>query len=269
MKRFLIGLALASALFAPSVNAETTVLCTLVVEAPAGEIVKSEGDCDHRATSASTFKLAIALMGYDAGILTDTKTPEMPFRKGYVDWRPQWRHVQTPESWMRESVVWYSQRITERLGKDRFTAYVAAFGYGNEDVSGDPGKDNGLTRSWLSSSLQISPKEQVAFLLKLVNRELPVSEKAYEMTARLSDHGTRPSGWHVHGKTGAGLPVRADGSKVRGTPYGWFVGWAERDGRTVVFARLVKDSERRATPPGFRARDSVLEALFSQTGSLK
>lgn len=29
--------------------------------------------------------------------------------------------------------------------------YVRAFKFGNEDVSGDPDKDNGLTNAWLSS----------------------------------------------------------------------------------------------------------------------
>ena len=257
---FVAALLMISAL--PSM-AQTKTVCMIVAEASSGKVVTNEGNCDRRVTSASTFKLAIALMGYDSGFLIDAKTPELPFRKGYVDWRKQWRHAQTPESWMRESVVWYSQQITRHLGPERFKAYVEAFDYGNRDLSGDRGKDNGLTNAWLSSSLQISPREQIAFLRKLVNRQLPVSAKAYDMTAAISDYGMQPSGWHVHGKTGAGLPVRADGTKIRGKAYGWFVGWADKGDRTVVFARLIQDSERRDTPPSFRARDRTLYKTIS------
>ncbi|PTW57620.1 beta-lactamase class D [Breoghania corrubedonensis] len=263
-----LAAALLMALSVPAAAATKTI-CTIVAEAPSGKIVKKEGMCDRRVTPASTFKLAIALMGYDSGFLIDTQTPELPFKKGYIDWRPQWRHAQTPQSWLRESVVWYSQQITRHLGAERFKAYVDAFDYGNRDVSGDRGKDNGLTNAWLSSFLRISPKEQIAFLLKLANRELPVSEKAYEMTAAISDYDVQPSGWHVHGKTGAGLPVRADGTKVRGKAYGWFVGWADRGDRTVVFARLIQDGAPRKSPPSFRARDGLLKDLFSTANPLK
>ncbi|HBX3937445.1 TPA: hypothetical protein MH011_29220 [Klebsiella pneumoniae subsp. pneumoniae] len=44
------------------------------------------------------------------------------------------------------------------MGVDRFTEYVKKFEYGNQDVSGDSGKHNGLTQSWLMSSLTISPQ---------------------------------------------------------------------------------------------------------------
>ncbi|ASX27927.1 hypothetical protein BA173_03570 [Rickettsia sp. MEAM1 (Bemisia tabaci)] len=52
------------------------------------------------------------------------------------------------------------------------------FSYGNQDTSGDKGKNNGLTNAWLSSSLEISPEEQIAFLQKLAADQLPVSLKA-------------------------------------------------------------------------------------------
>src|SRR5690606_12726087 len=104
-------------------------------------------------------------------------------REGYADWRPEWRQPATPAHWMRESVVWYSQQVTLRLGAERFAAYVAAFGYGNGDVSGDPGRGNGLTHAWLGASLEISPAEQVAFLRALIGHDLPVSAAAVAQMA--------------------------------------------------------------------------------------
>jgi beta-lactamase class D len=76
---------------------------------------------------------------------------------------------------LRDSIVWYSQEVTRRLGPERFAAYVKAFEYGNEDVSGNPGKADGLAQSWLMSSLAISADEQVRSIRRLLDRQLPVS----------------------------------------------------------------------------------------------
>lgn len=249
-------------------QAQTRTICTLVVEVDTGAELAREGDCAGRMSPASTFKIAIALMGFDSGVLKSPEEPELPFQEGYVDWRPEWREPATPARWMQYSVVWYSQQITERLGPERFQAYVDAFDYGNRDLSGDPGKDNGLTHAWLSSSLQIAPDEQVAFLRKLVGGRLPVKASAVENTAAIMDHDAQQGGWRLWGKTGAGLPRGPDGNVVRGTPFGWFVGWASRDGRTVAFARLIQDSARQKTPPGFRARDTLIPDLFTPGGLL-
>lgn len=142
------------------------------------------------------------------------------------------------------------------------------FQYGNKDVSGDPGKDNGLTRAWLSSSLEISPLEQLDFLRKIVGRKLPVSPDAYEMTRKLIDIGLQPSGWHVYGKTGAGASKKPDGTKVMSQPWGWFAGWAVKGDRSVVFARLTKDTGRPSVPPGLAARQAVLRDLFSSPNDI-
>lgn len=249
--------------------AETEILCTLMEEAgmeQAGEgrLLVEEGNCSERHAPASTFKIAIALMGYDAGILTAPHAPELPFRKGYVDWREAWKEPSDPTRWMRESVVWYSQQVTTRLGAERFQEYVNAFDYGNRDVSGDKGEGNGLTDAWLSSSLRISPREQVAFLQKLLAGALPVSAEAVENTTAIIDYGVRPGGWHVYGKTGTGLPRDQHGSLMWGHPFGWFVGWAEREGRTVVFARLIQESEKPEGSAGGKARDGLFAEYFDR-----
>jgi beta-lactamase class D len=256
------------AAFSQVATAKTVTICTIVADALTGTVLKEEGTCDTRATAASTFKIPISLMGFDAGILSGPHAPVLPFKKGYPDWIASWRSDTDPTKWMKESVVWYSQQITTRLGKERFADYVQRFNYGNKDVSGDPGKDNGLTRSWLTSSLEISPREQIDFLGRLVRRELGVAAAAYEGTAALAKIDQQPGGWHVWGKTGSGPSKNADGTKASGKPWGWFVGWAKKGDRTVVFARLTKDTSRPAKPSGPAARDAVLRDLFAQPGGL-
>jgi beta-lactamase class D len=235
--------------------------CTAIADAASGKVLKQEGPCTERATPASTFKIAISLMGYDAGLLIDEHTPALPFREGYPDALPAWRTTTDPTSWIKNSVVWYSQQVTQGLGEHDFRRYVTEFGYGNGDLSGDSGQHNGLTRAWLSSSLKISPLEQLAFLSALVTRKYPVSAHAYEMTSRLTALTKLFNGWDIHGKTGTGSAVRPDGSYDSGRPVGWFVGWATKGSRTVVFARLIQDETRETTSAGIRARDALLAEL--------
>jgi len=234
--------------------------CAAFADAATGKLLRQEGICDQRITPASTFKIAISLMGYDAGILKDASSPALPFREGYPDWIPEWKQTTNPTGWMKHSVVWYSQQITLALGKERFGRYVHRFDYGNADVSGTPGKHDGLTAAWLSSSLKISPLEQLAFLQKIVRRELPVSANAFDMTSRLTAMNSLPNGWILHGKTGTGAPLRADGSEDWDHPYGWFVGWATKDRRTIVFVRQVQE-ERKQSGAGPRTRDAFLREL--------
>ncbi len=233
----------------PTVHAAE--ICTAIADAATGKVLFARGDCQRQVTPASTFKIPLSLMGYDAGFLKDAQAPELPFRAGDVDWRPSWRSATAPAKWMSESVVWYSQQLTLSLGKARFAAYTARFQYGNGDLAGDAGHD-GLTASWLESSLRISPLGQLSFLGKLVNRQLGVSEHAYTMTAQLTQSGQSPEGWRINGKTGMG------------SGYGWYVGWASRGvgsaARTYVFARLI-EKEKTQAPGGSTAvlaRDGLI-----------
>ncbi len=226
-------LACAAAIASPgSAHAQS---CTLIVDADTGHTRIEDGDCNTRYTPASTFKVPLALMGFDSGLLTDAHTPRW-------EWPPNQRAPQRdrkpvdPTIWEADSVVWYSRELTRRLGAARFGAYVHRLVYGNEDVAGDPGEDNGLTRSWISSSLKISPREQAAFIRRLLAGDLPVSAEAQQKTKDILPVFETASGWRVHGKTGSGsLPSQDKTDK--GKPVGWFVGWAERDGKTIVFAR--------------------------------
>ncbi|HEX4824458.1 MAG TPA: penicillin-binding transpeptidase domain-containing protein [Candidatus Polarisedimenticolaceae bacterium] len=218
-------------------------------------IVRSDAaQCARRTTPASTFKVPLALMAFDAGILQDENS--------FMKWdgthypRDPWNQDQTATTWMQNSVVWYSQRLTPKLGMAKVKDYLARFDYGNRDMSG------GLTRAWLSSSLQISPDEQVRFWVKFWREELPVSKHAFAMTKKITFVDTSPAGWVLNGKTGSG--------DVTGKPtlwIGWYVGHVEREGKQYVFVTRYVDvrpspDER---PSGFIARE-MSKTILAQLG---
>jgi beta-lactamase class D/beta-lactamase regulating signal transducer with metallopeptidase domain len=235
--------------------------CTLLVDAASGASLVREGGCDERVTPASTFKIAISLMGFDSGVLRDEHTPWLPYKARYAAANPSWRRGTDPARWLRESVVWYSQQVTSRLGAAGVRAYVQAFDYGNRDLASVPGVTDAVALSELSPTLAISPAEQTAFLRKLVKRSLPVSAHAYDMTARLLRQDALANGWEVYGKTGTARARLADGSADETQYIGWFVGWASKGGRTLVFARLLQHPADSHQYAGARARDALLSDL--------
>lgn len=258
LRSHVIGIALAAA---SGQAAEAHVICTIIADAASQKILLQQGSCEQRVTPASTFKIAISLMGFDAGVLKDEHSPSLPYQNGYVDWGgATWRQAQDPTSWIKYSVVWFSQQVTRSLGMPRFQQYVRDFQYGNVDVSGDNGKDNGLDRAWISSSLKISPLEQVVFLEKIVNRQLPVNQHAFDITGKITEIAGAPDGWTIHAKTGTGFP-RENGVADESHGYGWFVGWATTDQRTLVFARLIQDEQKGQRPAGLTARDDFMAEL--------
>ena len=261
VRRFSCALGAALSLSAlAGAPARAAVLCTVVADAADGRIVFQQGTqaaCAERYTPASTFKLPIALMGADAGILQGPHAPVWNYQPGYPDWGGDaWRQPTDPARWIKYSVVWYSQLTARALGQERFQRYASAFQYGNEDVSGEPGKHNGLDGAWINSSLRISPLEQLAFLRKLVNRQLPLKPAAYDLAETLFDAG-EAGGWRLYGKTGTGSPG-GNGVYTPDNAYGWFVGWARKDGRQLVFARLLQDEKATRRNAGLRARDDLM-----------
>ena len=252
------GLALALALLPwPQVSA-AEVICTIVADAETGKTVLEEGDCDLRKTPASTFKVPLAVIGFETGILESEDAPVLSYRAGDPDWGGEvWLRDTSPRDWMRHSVVWYSQRITRALGRQTLTDYAVLLKLGNADFSGDKGQDNGLDRAWLSSSLLISPREQVTFLCGLVQGTLPLSTEAISMTQAIMPN-VLAGGWRFQGKTGGAFPREADGSFDYTRGIGWYVGWATRGDRTLVFARLTQANERQERSAGLITRDALL-----------
>lgn len=239
-----------------SFSAKAENFCLIAADAVSGKIVLHQGQlCDTRISPASTFKVALAVMGYDAGVLLDEHHPSLPYHDEYKAALPHWKKTTDPTSWQKDSVVWYSQVLTRKLCMTHFQKYVDAFAYGNRDLSGNPGKEDGLTQAWLGSSLKISPREQIVFLRKLYHAELPVTKEAQDKTkAILPEFAT--DGWTVFGKTGTDYWARDDRKQL-----GWFVGWAEKTSHRIIFAYLIKDAAPQDEPAGPRARKAFLDQL--------
>ncbi len=243
-------------------NAHAAKSCTLIVSYPEGEIIKQDGDCEQRRSPVSSFKLPLAVMGFDSGLLKDAHTPSLTYKDEYQSDMDIQKKTTDPTVWLKESIVWYSQQLTRKMGAETFKDYINTFNYGNMDVAGNAGKNDGLTQSWLMSSLLISPQEQVVFIKKLLECDLGVSEAACAATIAITPE-FQAGEWKVFGKTGSGWLKDDKGNIDKSKPQGWFVGWAIKNQKKVIFAKLVLEDRPSKEYGGPKAREAFLKELSS------
>lgn len=219
--------------------------------------------CKERVFACSTFKVPLAVMAFDQGILTDENTA--------IEWDginrdfPNWNQDQTPKTWLQYSTIWVSQWLTPQIGMTKIKKYLADFAYGNQDMSG------GITKAWLSSSLKISAEEQINFLKNLWQNKLPVSQHAMTLTKNILPQEVLPSGDILYGKTGSGfLDGRNDPTSRM---VGWYVGYFIHNKHPYAFATSSSDLQRntkksfvtKALSPGENAKaatEKVLQEIY-------
>ncbi len=235
--------------------------CFLLYNLKTGKYEREVGTtCQEQKVACSSFKVPLAVMAFDSGILKDEN--EMLKWDGIQRNKvPEWNKDHNARTWMSHSVVWFSQRLTPKLGEKRFKKYLKDFKYGNQDIS------HGITDAWLvspsgpESSLRISPYEQVEFLKALWKDELPVSKRAMELTRKITYRETTPSGFVLSGKTGSNSYDNEGRVQL-----GWFISHLQRGNEeyiaVVQFSDLVP--QKTGTFGGPRAKEMLKEFLLRE-----
>ena len=175
--------------------------------------------CSERFLPASTFKIMNSLIGLETGVIPD---------ENYViKWDgtqyeiPSWNQDHTLKTAIQNSVVWYYQALARRVGKEKMQQYVDSVHYGNQDISGQ------IDTFWLEGGLRISADEQVEFLKRLYQGDLPFSQRSKNIVKQILVL-EKTETYQLRGKTG---------SVQRITPHeGWFVGYLETQGNVYFFA---------------------------------
>lgn len=228
--------------------------CFLLYDLKTDKIVLRAGDkrCAERVSPCSTFKVPLALAALDQGVLEDEGSSLKWDGKDYG--REVWNGDQTTASWMKNSVVWFSQRLTPKLGMRKLERYLAKMEYGNQDMTG------GLTKAWLGSTLKISPDEQLRFWRRFWREELPLRKRAYAVTKKVMLVETSPGGWTLHGKTGSGKAGAVESKELW---MGWFVGHVASGEREYLVVTSYTDRvpTTDSRPPGWVARDLTKQVL--------
>jgi beta-lactamase class D len=196
---------------------------------------------------ASTFKIANALIGLEAGSIADENEVFAWDRKPKL--RSEWERDQTLATGMRESTVWMFQEVARRTGKAAMREGLERLDYGNRDISG------GIDQFWLQGGLRISAREQVELLDKLAEGRLPMTQRAQRLVRQaLVVEKTREHS--LYAKTGT------SGGKE---PVAWWVGWIEKKGRCIaVFAMNYSPT----SASRFADRFEIARAILAESGKL-
>lgn len=180
----------------------------------------------------STFKIWNTLIGAENGILSDPDTPFYTW-DGVSRAYPGWNQNLSLKEAFQVSCVPAFQKLARDIGLAEITRWLALIEYGDQNIS------QGLDSFWLprpgTLSLLISPLQQTEALSRLLMGKIPVSQSGLSLLRKIMHAGQTPAGT-LYGKTGSGNDYRVTPTQ----PLGWYTGFVESEGRTLVFACLLQ-----------------------------
>ncbi|MEW6982449.1 class D beta-lactamase [Colwelliaceae bacterium 6471] len=168
---------------------------------------------------ASTFKLFNTLVALEEKVISNEH--EIIKWDGKDRGWEQWNKDQTLASALAYSCVWCYQKFAQVIGDKKYHHYFKLIGYGNNKTGED------ITTFWLQGDLAISANEQIDFLIKLYNEQLPFAPKNMQrlkkiMTVEQTDD------YVLKAKTGWSNDI------------GWYVGYIETNTQPYFFATNMK-----------------------------
>ena len=176
---------------------------------------------------ASTFKITNSIIALETGVVENDST--------LFPWDGQERRlsVWNQDLMFREafhfSCVPCYQDVARRIGADRMNEYLTKFNYGNMQVD-----SSNIDRFWLEGKSTITQFQQIDFLQRFYNSELPISERTEQIMKRLM----------VLDKTERYTMSAKTGWSIRqGNNIGWFVGYVEKGEEIYFFATKIAPRE--------------------------
>ena len=189
-------------------------------------IFYNQEQSEHTFSPASTYKICNSLIGLETGVIKDENFV-IPW-DSVTRQNPNWNSDHDLKTAFKNSTVWYYQELARRVGGQQMKYWLDKANYGNADTSG------GIDKFWLTGGLRISPKQQIDFLKRLHDNQLPFSKRSVDivkniMIAKDTLH------YVVRAKTGWGGQDNKD--------IGWYVGYLETKNKVYYFANCIQSSD--------------------------
>lgn len=193
--------------------------CAVIYDAESDKYMLFNDEmCNIQASPCSTFKIVSAITALDNGVVT-SENDKMKYNGTKYEY-DFWNYDLNFKEAFQKSCVWYFRQLTDKIGQDNMQEAVDKLNYGNKDISQWNGtgerEPKDLNGFWLSSSLEISPKEQVNVLRTIFESGL-YSDDNISLLKDLM-YVDEVDGIKIYGKTG-----------TSGDNQAWFVGFSEKD----------------------------------------
>lgn len=193
-------------------------------------IFTNEQDANIATLPASTFKIPNTLFALEFKAVKDENEifkwdGKQKEHLGKVI--PIWNQDTDLKSAFKNSTIWVYVEVAKRVGRERYQKVLKNIGYGNNNLS-EMGTD-----FWNYGEFAITPKNQIEFLIKLYENQLPFSKKSIDKTKEIII-SKKTSSRIYRSKTGW--------TRRNGTDIGWWVGYVTTNDNVYFFAtRLLKD----------------------------
>ncbi|PKP23244.1 MAG: class D beta-lactamase [Bacteroidetes bacterium HGW-Bacteroidetes-21] len=183
--------------------------------------------CSQGFLPASTFKIPNSLIALETGIVENDST--LFTWDGKKRRLPVWeQNLYFSEAFYVSCVPCY-QDVARKIGVERMKKYLTDFDYGHMIFDSTT-----IDLFWLEGESKITQFEQISFLQRFFNKQLPISNKTYDIMKRMMI--IDKSGAYVFsGKTG--WAIRNENN------IGWFVGYIEKDRKVYFVAVNIEPNE--------------------------
>ena len=177
---------------------------------------------------ASTYKIPNSIIALETGVVQSDST--------LFKWNGEERRLKIWEQDMifkdafHYSCVPCYQEMARKIGVNRMNKYLDKFDYGKMKVD-----STNIDLFWLEGESQINQYQQIEFLKRFYNSELPISQRTETIMKRMIVIEEDET-YKLSGKTGWSI---RDGNNN-----GWFVGFVEIKENTYFFATNIEPNQR-------------------------
>lgn len=182
--------------------------------------------CERGFLPASTFKIVNSMIGLETGVASD-ENMVIPWDSVNRQFQA-WNQDHSLKTAFQASCVPYYQELARRIGVEQMQTEVQRLKFGRMDV-----REETLNSFWLRGKSVITPYEQLDFLTRFVEKELPLKPSTYQKMKDIMIMMRAENGLVMRGKTGWAI--------VGDRNIGWFIGYLERpDGERFIFVNNIE-----------------------------
>ena len=163
--------------------------------------------------------------------------------------RPETYRDMTVKEAFEISVIWVFTELAQRIGRERYSYYLKACNYGNQNLS-EPDVD-----FWNFGELGISPIDHVIFIRNLYEGKLPFSARNMEIVKRVMI--TEQTENHT-------IKAKTGWTREGGFNTGWWVGYVETKQGVCFFATLLLQDRKYNSPTFGPCRKEITKAVFKE-----
>jgi beta-lactamase class D len=191
---------------------------------------------------ASTYKIPNSLIALECRVIKD-ENEIIPW-DSVGRFVPAWNKYHNLRTGIKYSVVWFYQELARRIGVVRMQNWVDRIKYGNMNIGDE------IDSFWLVGELRITPMEQLHFLKKFSEGDLPFNKEHINTVQEILIED-RNDQYVFRAKTGW-----AD----KGQPIGWYIGYIVYDGKTFIFVNNIDIKSNEDA----KARKAIVREVFKE-----